>query len=423
MMRLSKLFLILFLVFLFIPVHAETSLSLNGYYKNFSVVFDPPKIDSSKILTFPDRPMGMVNNRLRLNIFYDLDNFFSFSLAYNISPRIQDPALFDESLFVADIDLFQYRFSDLKERLYPSNDKDQGSFGIYQNLDRFSLTIRTGPVDIIIGRQPIAWGSARVINPTDIIAPFTFEELDKEDRVGVDAVRVRIPIGFMGELDTGYIVGENLKFEKSSFYVRGKFYVSKTDFSLLLLGFQENLLAGLDIARSIGGAGFWFESACVFGNVFDSYESGKKNNYFRTTVGLDYSFKGKLYGFIEYHFSGAGTNKPEDYLINFSKPGLSEGAVYLMGRHYLDLGLSYQITPLIIFTGQALFNISDLSLFFAPQLEYNIAENIYLSVGSFIGLGKGPEYSTGDGISPAVKFQSEFGGYPNIFFSSFRVYF
>ena len=396
--------------------------SLTGYYKNFFVVFDPPAVVNSSTATSSERPRGMVSNRLRLTLFYDPSEWLSFSLSYDVLARIQDPALSEESLAVAKVDPFRYRFNDFHRMLYPEEDKP-GSFAVLQNLDRAFLTIRTGPADIFIGRQAIAWGSARVINPTDVVAPFTFDELDTEDRVGVDAARVRIPIGFMGEVDSGCIFGEDFEFKKSAYYIRGKFYAAKTDFSFLLLGFAENLLAGLDVARSLGGAGFWFEGAYVFVNAFRKDREGEGNNYLRTTIGLDYSFSGKTYGFLEYHFSSAGANRSDDYLLNLFEPGRQEGAVYLMGKHYLIPGASYQVTPLIIFSGQALINLSDPSLFLAPHVEYNISPNIYLSAGAFIGIGRRPEMLVPGASILDKRFRSEFGGYPDICFSSFRVYF
>ena len=61
--------------------------------------------------------------------------------------------------------------------------------------------------------------------------------------------------------------------------------------------------------------------------------------------------------------------------------------------------------------------LSDLSIWVGPQVEYNIAEDIYLSAGGFLSIGKRLE----NGETP--EFRSEFGSYPNIIFSSFRAYF
>ena len=387
----------------------DADLQISGYYKNFSTGLGSP---------LPDAPIiGAVNNHLRLNCAYALISGLSFDLSYNLAPRIQDPSLFSESPIAATTDSLRYRVVDFESSIYPGENDPVGSFGIFQNLDRASIVYSANFADITIGRQAIAWGSARVINPTDVIAPYTYGELDTEDRIGVDAIRVQIPIGVLGEFDTGYVFGEDFAVEKSAFFLRSQLNALETDFSIALLGFREHLMTGFDIARGIGGAGFWLEAAYVYANAFDS-ENGEAENYLRASIGLDYSFGGVAYGFIEYHFSGVGAGEPKDYLANLTQPAYSDGGVYLMGRHYFVPGLSCQITPLISLSGVLLLNTSDPSVFPSLQIEYNFAQDIYLSAGGFIGIGKRPETEDDE-----TQFRSEFGGYPTLLFSSFRIYF
>ena len=387
-------------------VNAEFQAS--GYYKNFSTAFNSPLPDASM--------MGIVVNRLRLNLSYAPTDSLSFDFAYDFTPRVQDPLLFSQSPIAVGIASSRYRVADLDSPIYPRTDEPIGNVGIYHNLDRASVQFSTDFADFSIGRDAIAWGSARIINPTDIIAPYTYDQLDTEDRVGVDTIRVRIPIGVMGEVDTGYIFGNNFNFDKSAVFLRTQMNAAETDFSILLLEFQRDLLVGFDIARGIGGAGFWLETAYVLTEPFND-ASDTVNNYLRTSIGFDYSFGGETYAFIEYHFNGAGTQKPENLLTNLEQPAYTRGGVYLLGVHYLAPGFTHQLTPLISFSGQILLNLSDPSTWIAPQIAYNVAEDIHLSVGGFISVGKRPK--NGD----STQFQSEFGSYPNLFFSSFRVYF
>ena len=387
---------------------ANAELKIGGYYKNFFTAFNSP---------FPDAPVtGVVVNRLRLNLSYAPADSLSFAFAYDFAPRVQDPLLFSQSPIAVGTTSSRYRVADIDSPLYPRTDEPVGSVGIYHNLDRASVQFSTDFADFSIGRDAIAWGSARIINPTDIIAPYTYDQLDTEDRVGVDAIRVRIPIGVMGEVDTGYIFGNNFNFGKSAVFLRTQLNAVETDFSILLMEFQRDLLIGLDITRGIGGAGFWLETAYVFTTPFDDLPDAA-DNYLRTSVGLDYSFGGETYTFIEYHFNGAGAKNPENFLTNLEQPAYTRGGVYLLGTHYLAPGITHQLTPLISFSGQMLFNLSDPSTWIAPQIAYNVAEDIHLSVGGFISVGKRPK----NGDSP--QFQSEFGSYPNLLFSSFRVYF
>lgn len=386
---------------------AFSDLQIGGYYKNYFTAFDTVQTNNL---------MGIVTNRLRLNLSYTPAETFSFDIAYDFTPRIQDSSLFNDSVFAVAIPSSRYRFADIPSRIYPTDKEPIGNIGIYHNLDRAIIHYNADFADISIGRDAIAWGSARIINPTDVIAPFSFDQLDTEDRVGVDAIRIRIPIGVLGEIDTGYVIGEKFDYDKSALFLRTQLNAVETDFSISLIQFQRNLLAGIDITRGIGGAGFWLETAYVFTEPFMDMNS-PSDNYLRSSIGLDYSFNGKLFTFIEYHFNGAGTVNPDDYIDNLNQPAYMQGGVYLFGIHYLSPGISYQLTPLINIGGQVLFNLSDMSATFIPQLSYNVAEDLHLSIGGLLSIGKSPI------DDEQFVLQSEFGSYPNLFFSSFQLYY
>jgi len=418
----QKCVILYFLLFLLCGYVAAADVSLSGYYKNFSVALNMPDISGPVPSVFKQDMIGLVNNRVRLEARWGTGSTL-LEAAYDISPRIQDPLLFDQTAFIVPYSPFTYRIDDVPNRLYPRNKNNARSFGIFQNLDRAFLKLRFNFADVYIGRQAIAWGSARVINPTDIIAPYTFEELDTEDRVGVDAIRMRIPIGFMGELDAGYVAGPDFTFANSAVFLRGKYYLSGTDVSAIVMSFQEHALFGLNLARSIGGAGVWFEGAWVEDYFFADTQTPKAESYLRGTIGTDYNFSSTFYGFVEYHFNGAGKSDPDHYLNVFQNPAAAQGSVYLMGKHYLIPGCRYQLSPLIHLVVQTLWNLEDQSFFLTPQLEYNIAENIYLSAGTFQSIGASPHVKIGPGLQPQILADSEFGIYPDIYFTSFRIYF
>jgi hypothetical protein len=422
MTRLNTFLLtIVYILYGSLNLRASDKFSLSGYYKNYSVVFDQPEV---KDLQETNQPiMGSVNNRLRVNLSCRPNNYLSINLAYDFSTVIQDKSIFDQQMLGFGLKAQTYRAIDFYSRLYPQEGEKLNSFAIFQNLDRLFLTLNSKVADIYLGRQAIAWGSAHVINPTDVIAPYSFNELDTEDRRGVDALRIRIPLGSLEEIDAGYIFGDDFKFENSAFFLRGKFYYRRTDLSLIMAGFQENLLAGFDLTRSIGGAGFWLEGGYVFIDALNGNTRKNDKDYFRTSLGFDYSLKNGTYFFVEYHSNQAGACKPEDYLIKLKETAYQEGSVYLLGRHYLAPGISYQVTPLITFSGESLINLTDPSIFLMPQFEYNIAENIYLSAGAYFGLGKGPKALISQYNHPALLLRSEFGSYPDLYFTSFRVYF
>jgi hypothetical protein len=165
------------------------------------------------------------------------------------------------------------------------------------------------------------------------------------------------------------------------------------------------------------------ETAYVIPDFFRDKRNPREKNYFRASIGMDYSLNSKTYGFFEYHFNSPGENRAEKYMAIIPTSAYQDGSVYLLGKHYLNLGCTYQLSPLMPFTGIIILNLSDRSLILSPSIEYNIAENIYLAASAYIGLGKSPELP----ICPLSPFpfiyRSEFGAYPDMIFTSFRIYF
>jgi hypothetical protein len=402
---------------------AIDGISVGGYYKSYYTGLHRPEIRNMP--GSDEQPtLRALSNRLRIQFFGRINAWSSLALAYDFSPRVQDKALFEEPALDLGFTPATYRAVDLDSRLYPLEGDPVKSFAIFQNLDRAHLTINSQYADVYLGRQAIAWGSARVINPTDVIVPYAFNELDVEDRVGVDGIRVRMPIGLMEELDAGWVFGEDFDLPNSAIFLRSRLYFERTDLSLLAIDFRENLLLGLDLTRSVGGAGFWFEGAYVFIDAFNSDRAGNHEDYFRSSMGVDYSLRGGIYLFAEYHYNQAGVSDPERYLGNSQETAYGEGSVYLLGKHYLAPGVNFQITPLTAFTGQALVNLADHSIFLVPQVESNIAENVYLSGGVYLGFGKKPWWDNRDySYGPFLHLRSEFGAYPDVYFASFRFYF
>lgn len=401
-------------------------LAIGGYYKSFFVAYDPPDYRTDLFVT--DFPIeGTVTNNLRLNGHWRVNRWLSLETSYSIAPQVSSsgsiltgPA---ETLFEPAV----YRVTDFDSQLFPGENDPVGSFSIHQNLDRAAVSISAGRVDLFLGRQAIAWGSARAVNPTDILAPYAYTELDTEDRIGVDAVRLRYPLGFMGEIDAGCVFGNDFEASQSACFLRGKFYLARTDVSLLAVNFRENLLVGVDLARSIGGAGAWLEAGYVVVDAFDSDDvESTDDDYLRATIGADYSFGGDIYGFIEYHYNGAGSTDASQYVVNSeTKIAYREGNTYLAGQHYLIPGVTRQLTPLISGGVEAMINLRDPSALIATSVEYNVADNIYLKAGAFIGWGSQPSLRWTPPISsiPVVIPASEFGSYQDTFYSSFRVYF
>ncbi|HUV06644.1 MAG TPA: hypothetical protein VMX75_02875 [Spirochaetia bacterium] len=402
----------LFVSFVSIPLYGF-DWSLNGSYKTFLTgIYNP---------NYQERIYGIANNTLRLNGDIYPSGWLSLSMSYILYPEIRDPALDqgENSLFSRGA---EYRIGDPERRILPRRDNEMENIGLYHEIDRAMATLNLPFADLYVGRQAVSWGSAHVINPTDILVPYRFLDLDTEYRKGVDAVRVRIPFQ-MNEIDVGFVAGEGFRFERSALFGRTRLYFLETDFSILGMLFKENLLLGLDLARAIGGAGAWAEAAYVIPGVVNNRDDPFEKDYLSISLGMDYNFSGNFYGYVEYYFNSAGKNDPHEYieiLANPSaNPAYSEGNQYLLGKHYLFFGGRYTVTPLIPVSSLIMVNMSDLSVDLSLSVEYNIMENVYITAGFYLGMGEGPELTSG----VLTRYGSEFGAYPDILYTAVKIYF
>ena len=395
-------------------------IDISGSIKSYFIAVDQPQVFGE--LQGDDGIDWTVQNQLRLQFVWNLTDLVRGEMAYDLLPMVQsDDVVFSQSMGL-NFEPISYRVTDLDRRIYP--DDDDGDFILAQNLDRLFLTFSYDFADIHLGRQPIAFGSALVINPTDVIAPYSFDELNTEDRIGVDAIRAQVPIGALGEFDAGILFGKNFEIEESAAFIRTKFYALNTDFTLLVLDFKENLLLGVDISRSIGGAGFWIEAAHTFAGVFNSRESNQ--DFFRFSTGLDYNFNisNGLLAYIEYHYNGASEGKKEEYLTQTDQTAFQDAGVFLLGRHYLTPGFTWMIQPLLTFDSSLLWNMEDSSVYLSVKIEYNLSENIYIGLGANIAAGEGPKLADKADLSvETIGPESEFGLYPSLYYGYIRYYF
>lgn len=382
-----------------------------GYLKNFSWVADPA------IGTFPVDRVASSATRLRLQYQDRLTDRWSFEGAGEFSLLVQHHTLFAGGIF-SETGSATYRFSDPDHLIFPDHPDRQDNLGGTANLDRFRFTWHGDRLDVILGRQPVSWGSGKIVNPTDILAPYAFTELDTEYRIGVDAVRFRYAMGAMSELDAGMVLGPDGDLDESAVYLRGKTYVGSTDISALVMRFRRHRMVGLDITRAFGGTGAWLEAALVSPACYS--DGLPQDNYIRLTAGLDRQLTPRLYAYLEYHLNTAGSSDADGYAFLADDPAYRDGSVYLLGRHYLGTGFSFQLTGLTTVNGLVLTNLSDGSAFGSLNMEYNVARNLYLSAGMYLNRGSSPVLSA---APPFVQVMDEFGSYPDLLYVSLRWYF
>lgn len=388
----------LFFLIMFTTAHAT---DISGILKPELSITDQPLPDSSLRYVFQSPLRLMVHQR---------KGKIDINAAWTLCPSVGNPALSGEN------GSHMFRIASTESRILPSDWEGSESFSIIQNPDRLNISLRTSIATLTAGRQAIYWGVAKSVSPTDFIAPFQYGTMNTDYRTGVDAVRSVFPVGMMSELDAGYVFGKDAGFSDSGCWLRGRFYLFRTDATLLAACFRENLMIGGSLNRSIGGGTGWMEYAIVSTNFFSYNETEDENSFWSLSTGYDGSWlNATLYGYLEYHFNSPGSDDAADYTDIINSPAWTNGGVYLLGKHYLCPGFIWSLNPLLNLNASALVNLTDPSAYIFLSGEYSVREDIVLNLGYCRGQGKEPDQS---GIP-----RSEFGSWPGVCFISSGYYF
>ena len=375
--------ILLFFIFSVSSVFSE----ITGHLKQYAIYNDANSYGDDNILSY---------TTCRLDYKQEIKDKYLFNIAYELSEQFSKKKSIGVFPFFTVIPALPYRLADLK--INPTSKKHNN---LYQNLDRLLVNISLPKTDIIIGRQPITLGISREVSPFDIIMPYPFYAIDKEYRLGVDAVRTVFSLSDLSELECGYVFGKNFSYDKSLFYCQSTVNIDKTDIGAIGAYFQGNYMLGMNLQMPIFEAGVWVEASYVLSKK-------KDQNYFRLTTGIDYKLTKEIYAFVEYHYNGPGSDNKNKYYDNLFQTAYLQGEVYFFGKHYLLPGMNIELTPLINLSTLLVYNLSDNSCDLNGTLQYNVSDNLYLDFSALIGLG-----------APYTEFKI----YPNRYYASLRYYF
>lgn len=340
----------------------------SGYLRNFLTSTDMSRLGLGSTVE--------LESRARLKLIGEIGNGLRAEIAYEIAPHLREnnPRA---AMYASALTGMSYRAGDIDGVLAPSDLEASDTLYVTQNLDRAFITYKAADFDLHMGRQAVAFGSARTVNPTDVLAPYSFTTLAKEERIGVDAIRLMVPTALLGQIDAGIVFGDDAREKNSAEFARYRMDLSGTGVSMMLMRYRRNEMLGLDINGTMGGASAWLEA---------SYTSSRDDyDYARLTAGLDYALTSTTYAFAEYHLNGAGASNRNAYSADGA--AYADGAVYLLGLHYIGAGLTHEITPLVALSAQGLLNLTDHSAMLGPALQYNMEEDVYTSIGAYVGAG------------------------------------
>lgn len=365
----------------------------SGYFKSYLVSQDEVVVNNQSAI----KSNISLQNSARLLVTKTTDSGHNFELHYDLSLIAQD-----QNQTELDGHNSPYRIIDLEGESNASV-----HFKALQNLDRFNVQMHFDKGDLTLGRQAIAFGSARMINPMDTFIPFGLQALNTEYRMGIDGVRYQHYLNDFTILDVGGVVGKDLKSENSAMYVRTKGSSDGNDFELLHIVMDNIQLYGAGLQRPVFDAGTWVELV---------YLNAEIGSGWRSSLGFDYAMNDQVLFMMEYHFNGIGLDSPADYSSLINNESYKDAGVYLLGKNYVAPSVSVSVNPLLTMSFTITSNLDDQSQLLQMSGEYSWSENQYSHFGVHSGFGKGMDGNN-------VSLYSEFGAVPLMAYASYAVYF
>ena len=285
-----------------------------------------------------------------------------------------------------------YRWQDLDTELY-SNDDD--SLVLEQNLDRLYFLWLNDQGDLSVGRQAISFGLSQQFSPVDVVLPANIGAAERSYRPGVDAVRWLQPLGQLGELDIGWVFGED-----QLAFVRTYNQVSALtlEFTALTVNGDYHLF-GFGSQGTAGTWGWWQEIAWL---------GSDENQGTRFTLGADQQVLNDVYIALEYHFNGLGERQAS--LETWQSGFYRKGMVIPAGRHYASLIASKPINPLLYAQGALLTNLGDGGLLLNAMLDYSLTDNSRLDISASLPIAESATMEGSD--MTTLQLKDEFGVYP-----------
>ncbi len=235
-------------------------------------------------------------------------------------------------------------------------------------VHRASVSLAVGATDLRLGRQRIAWGTGRFWSPLDILNPIMPASLERQERPGVDALLVEHRPGALRRLSL--VQAPRHDGADSSRAMAWHDNFSGTDYTIVVGRFGRERVAGMSLATQLAGAGLHAE--------LTHSRRADASRYDRSLLGVDYAFPGSLTVGAEAYYDGAGAPSPEAYDFE----ALFSGRIRNVGRRYLAAVATYELTPLVRWSAEAIRNIDDRSRYLSSSLRISLKTDLDLTLGA-----------------------------------------
>ncbi len=358
----------------------ENKLEINGSYKN---LWTTTQSRTSQENFYADL------NRLRLEFKQQMDPW-SFYLT------LDNDAIINDFANTADFELIR---SKTQEKLTSADlDKvsvDNDHLYLKHSIHRAYVKYYQEKFQATIGKQSIDWGKMRFYSPLDVFNTLSPIDLDKDNRLGIDALNFNFsPEAFSG-MNMVLAPGEN--YEKTSLGLNLTKKVSTYDLALIFASIKKDEVLGLSFDGYLKDMG-------LRGEISQTRQDSHKD-FLRISLGADYNFTDKIYALLEHFFNG-GHDDNDLSALTTSYRALQK--ILSLKKHLTSFFLKITLTPLIQLNHSVIYDWDGKSTVYNPEMRYNIITNVDLAVGVQLFFG-------GD--------NSEFGDYEHLYYAELKWFF
>lgn len=331
---------------------AHGDFQFEGYNKTLAV--NARTADSAR------QAYDLVLNRTRLKLTYTPNSSLQFRLEDDVQVRVGNYLSTNQA--VSEAKGPSRRLWKLDSRL-ASGRQSELTNDVYRGYVKWSH----GESDVWFGRQRVALGTGRLWSTVDLLNPLNPLQIERDEYIGVDAVRVDHRLSPLSKI-TG-VYAPDPDGNQARWTARVGDLIGESEVNASVTQAWGDTLGSIDVATQIGGFGLRGELTAVNPRL------GK--NHVSSLLGVDYAFANTLTFSVETYLS---TQDQAERQAQFSATPLRQ-AIEPMGTRYVGMVASYEFTPLIKGTLIALANLSDDSRFYSAAVSYSLSDDLVVQVG------------------------------------------
>lgn len=253
-------------------------------------------------------------------------------------------------------------YADLRSQL-----ADGSQARLTNDFFRAYVKLSGGDTDLWIGRQRVALGTGRLWSTLDLLNPVNPLQVEREELVGVDAVRVEQRLDPLSK--AGAVVAPQPGGGSPRWVAFYRSHLGEADVTGTLLRSRGEESAGVDVATQAGGLGVRGELTFTRPNLGGTYRSA--------LLGLDYAFENTLTVSFEAYLSSQPPELRRQQVL--AEPQRAQ--VQPVDTRYLGAMGSYEFTPLVKATLVLLSNRRDHSRFASAALAWSVREDWVVQAG------------------------------------------